>query len=232
MVGFANSTAQYWTTVSGGAYTCSNMKPGSYTATLYQGELGVATANVSVTAGGNATLNISSALSHPTTIWKIGTWDGSPKEFLNGGNISQWHPQDVRDWGPKTFAVGGSLSGFPAIQFRGDNSPTTVTFNLSSGQVAAHTLRIGITSAYNNGRPSVVVNGHALTNPGASSQPSSRSVTIGTYRGNNTTFTYSIPASDFVAGANSLTITPISGSGDLGTWLSANWAYDCIELDN
>jgi rhamnogalacturonan endolyase len=35
-----------------------------------------------------------------------------------------------------------------------------------------------------------------------------------------------------VSGANSMTITPISGSSDLGTWLSANWAYDCIELDN
>jgi rhamnogalacturonan endolyase len=93
-------------------------------------------------------------------------------------------------------------------------------------------LRIGICSAYNNGRPSVVVNGHATTNPGASSQPSSRSVTIGTYRGNNTTFTYSIPASSFVSGANSLTITPISGSSDLSPWLSAGWSYDCVELDN
>jgi len=235
LVGFANSTAQYWATVSSGSYTCSKMKPGSYTAKLYQGELAVATASVSVTSGGNATLNLSSTLSHPTTIWKIGTWDGSPKEFLNGGNISQWHPSDVRNssWGPKTFAVGGSLSGFPSVQFRGDNSPTKVTFNLTSSQAsAAHTLRIGITCAYNSGRPSVVVNGHALSNPGASSQPSSRSVTIGTYRGNNTTFTYSIPASDFVSGANSLTITPISGSSDLGTWLGASWAYDCVEMDN
>jgi len=234
MVGFANSTAQYWTTVSGGSYTCSNMKPGSYTATLYQGELGVATVSASVSAGGNTTLNLSSALSHPTTIWKVGTWDGSPKEFLNGNNISQWHPQDPRNssWGPKTFAIGSSASSFPAVQFRGANSPTTVTFSLTSGQVAAHTLRIGISSAYIGGRPSVTINGHALTNPGASSQPSSRSVTIGTYRGNNTTFTYSIPAADLVSGANTMTITPISGSSDLGTWLSANWAYDCLELDN
>jgi rhamnogalacturonan endolyase len=234
MVGFANSSAQYWTTVSSGAYTCSNMKPGTYTATLYQGELGVATASVSVTSGGNATLNLASALSHPTTIWKVGTWDGSPKEFLNGGNISQMHPQDVRNssWGPKTFAIGAAANTFPAVQFRGDNSPTTITFNLTSAQVAAHTLRIGITCAYNNGRPSVVVNGHATTNPGASSQPSSRSITIGTYRGNNTTFTYSIPASSFVSGANTITVTPISGSSDLSAWLSAAWAYDCIELDN
>jgi rhamnogalacturonan endolyase len=234
MVGFANGTAQYWASVSGGAYTCSSMKPGSYTATLYQGELGVATASASVTSGGNTTLNLVSALSHPTTIWKIGTWDGSPKEFLNGGNISQMHPSDVRNssWGPKTFSVGSSVSGFPSVQFRGDNSPTTITFNLTSGQVAAHMLRIGITCAYNNGRPSVSVNGHALTNPGASSQPNSRSITIGTYRGNNTTFTYSVPAADFVSGANSLTITPISGSSDLSAWLSASFAYDCIELDN
>ena len=234
MVGFANSTAQYWTTVSGGSYTCSGIKPGTYTATLYQGELGVATASVNVTSGGNATLNLASALSHPTTIWKVGTWDGSPKEFLNGNNISQMHPQDVRNssWGPKTFAIGAAANTFPAVQFRGANSPTTITFNLTSGQVAAHTLRIGITCAYNGGRPSVVVNGHATTNPGASSQPSSRSITIGTYRGNNTTFTYSIPASSFVSGANTITVTPISGSSDLGTWLSAAWAYDCIELDN
>jgi len=234
LVGFANSTAQYWANVSGGAYTCSGMKPGSYTATLYQGELGVATANVSVSSGGNTTLNLSSALSHPTTIWKIGTWDGNPKEFLNGGNISQFHPSDSRNssWGPKTFSIGTAASSFPAIQFRLANTPTTITFNLTSGQVAAHTLKIGISSAYIGGRPSVVVNGHATTNPGASSQPSSRSVTIGTYRGNNTTFTYSIPASSFVSGANSLTISPISGSSDSGTWLSANFAYDCIELDN
>jgi rhamnogalacturonan endolyase len=235
-VGFANSTAQYWAPVSSGAYTCSNMKPGTYTATLYQGELAVKTASVSVTSGGNTTLNLASALSHPTTIWKIGIWDGTCKEFLNAPTslLVAMHPQDVRmaSWGPKTFAVGSASSGFPSVQFRGDNSPTTVTFTLTSGQVLAHTLRIGICSAYNNGRPSVVVNGHATTNPGASSQPNSRSVTIGTYRGNNTTFTYSIPASSFVSGANSLTITPISGSSDLSPWLSAGWSYDCVELDN
>jgi len=234
MVGFANSTAQYWTTVSGGSYTCSNMKPGTYTATLYQGELGVTTGSATVTSGGNATLNLSSTLAHPTTIWKVGVWDGSPKEFLNGNNISQWHPQDVRNssWGPKTFSIGTAASSFPAIQFRGDNSPTTITFSLTSGQVAAHTLKIGICSAYIGGRPSVTVNGHATTNPGASSQPDSRSVTIGTYRGNNTTFSYSIPAADFVSGANTITITPISGSSDLSAWLSAGWSYDCVELDN
>jgi rhamnogalacturonan endolyase len=233
-VGFANSTAQYWAAVSGGAYTCSGMKPGTYTATLYQGELGVKTASVTVTSGGTATLNLSSGLSHPTTIWKVGVWDGCPKEFLNGGNISQMHPSDVRNssWGPKTFAIGSAAGSFPAVQFRGANTPTTITFNLSSSQVANHTLRIGITCAYNNGRPYVTVNNWTSPIPSVSSQPSSRSVTIGTYRGNNTTFTYSIPASAFVAGANTLKINVASGNSDLGTWLSAAFAYDCIELDN
>jgi rhamnogalacturonan endolyase len=234
MVGFANSTAQFWAPVSGGAYTCNYMRPGTYTATLYQGELGVATGTASVTAGGNTTLNLTSALAHPTTIWKIGTWDGTPNEFLNGQTLISRHPSDSRNpsWGPVTYAVGSAINKFPAVQFRADNSPTTVTFSLTSAQVAAHTLKIGITCAYNGGRPSVTINGHALSNPGASSQPSSRSITIGTYRGNNTTFTYSIPAADFVSGANTMTITPISGSSDLGTWLSASWAYDCVELDN
>ncbi|HER2209423.1 TPA: hypothetical protein VJT00_001764, partial [Streptococcus pyogenes] len=68
--------------------------------------------------------------------------------------------------------------------------------------------------------------------PAASSQPNSRSFTIGTYRGNNTTFSWNIPASYFVNGSNTITITPISGSSDLGNWLSAGWVYDCVELLN
>lgn len=240
VVGFANTTAQYWATVSGGSYSCSGMKPGTYTATLYQGELAVAIGSAIVTAGSNATLNLSSTFSHPTTIWKIGTWDGTPLEFLNGGNISQMHPSDVRNsnWGPVTFTVGSSpVSSFPAVQFRGTNTPTTIKFNLTSGQVASHTLRIGITCTYNKGRPVIAMNpetGNAWTSstPDASSQPKSRSITIGTYRGNNTVFTYSIPASAFIAGTNVMQINVASSSSDLSPWLSAGWAYDCVELDN
>lgn len=128
---------------------------------------------------------------------------------------------------------GGISNRFPAIQFRGENSPTTITFNLNASQASSsHMLNIGITAAYNNGRPSITVNGHALTNPAASSQPNSRSFTIGTYRGNNTTFSWNVPASYFVNGSNTITITPISGSSDLGNWLSAGWVYDCVELLN
>lgn len=91
-------------------------------------------------------------------------------------------------------------------------------------------LKIGITTAYNGGRPKVSINDIALKNPSASFQPNSRDVTIGTYRGNNVTYSYYIPASHFVAGTNTIGITAISGSPDLSPWLSAGFAYDVVEL--
>lgn len=65
--------------------------------------------------------------------------------------------------------------------------------------------------------------------PAASAQPSSRSLTIGTYRRNNALFTYQVPASAFVTGINTMTITAISGSGGSG-YLSPGFAYDCVEM--
>ncbi|HEV2694002.1 MAG TPA: rhamnogalacturonan lyase B N-terminal domain-containing protein [Verrucomicrobiae bacterium] len=240
-VGFANSTAQYWVTASAGNGSCEcyNMKPGTYTMTFYKNELSVYTESVAVTAGNPTSLNTRTITADPSstaTIWRIGNWDGTPLEFLNGGSLMSMHPSDVRNthWGPVTFTVGSSSTGsFPSCQFRGTNSPTTILFNLTSAQAAAaHAFNIGITTAYNNGRPSVTINGHALSNPGASTQPGDRSLTTGTYRGNNTTFSWSIPAADFVTGQNTLTITPISGNSDLSPWLSASWGYDCVELAN
>ncbi|SDL01609.1 rhamnogalacturonan endolyase [Paenibacillus sp. OK060] len=238
-VGFANSNAQYWVNASSsGAAAKYSMIPGTYTMTVYKGELAVYTESVNVTGGSTTTLNtrmINNDPSKASSIWRIGNWDGTPSEFLNGQTIPIRHPSDSRNpsWGPVSYATGSATNKFPAIQFRGQNSPTTVTFSLNSSQAASsHVLNIGITAAYNNGRPSVTINGQTLTNPAASSQPNSRSFTIGTYRGNNTTFSWNIPASYFVNGSNTVTITPISGSSDLGNWLSAGWVYDCVELLN
>ncbi|PWW37946.1 MULTISPECIES: rhamnogalacturonan lyase B N-terminal domain-containing protein [Paenibacillus] len=238
-VGFANSNAQYWVNASSsGAAAKYSMIPGTYTMTVYKGELAVYTESVNVTGGSKTTLNtrtINNDPSKASSIWRIGNWDGTPSEFLNGQTIPIRHPSDSRNpsWGPVSYATGSATNKFPAIQFRGQNSPTTVTFSLNSSQAASsHVLNIGITAAYNNGRPSVTINGQTLTNPAASSQPNSRSFTIGTYRGNNTTFSWNIPASYFVNGSNTITITPISGSSDLGNWLSAGWVYDCVELLN
>ena len=144
-------------------------------------------------------------------------------QFQSGGNA---------DFAVGTFDVGSPAGDFPALQFRQVNSPLRIRFSLTAAQAAqTHRLKIGITVAYNGGRPAVLVNGRELPKLPPSVQPKSRSLTVGTYRGNNHTFVWEIPAADFVAGENELVITPLSGNQDLDPWLSAAWAYDCLELD-
>jgi rhamnogalacturonan endolyase len=234
VVGWANSTAQYWAvpSASTGNFSSPAMKPGSYTQTLYQGELAVATRTVTVAAGATTTgQNITSTWSTPSAIFRIGSWDGTPSGFRNAANVTLMHPSDTRNssWGPLTYTAGSSASGFPAYQWKGVNNPTTVHFTLSSSQVAAHTVRIGITAAYAGGRPQITVNGWTSSAPSASSQPSSRSLTIGTYRGSNALYTYAVPASAFVSGTNTMTISVISGSSG-SAYLSPGYSYDCVDL--
>jgi rhamnogalacturonan endolyase len=233
-IGWANSNAQYFMQPSGTDYSSPEMKTGSYTMTLYQGELAVATKSVTVNTGANTGQNISSSFTQPTTIWQIGKWDGTPLEFKNGTNINLMHPSDVRNgsWGPLTYTVGGAANTFPAVQFQDANDPTTIKFTLTSAQIANHTIRIGISCAWENGRPALVINSWTSSVPAASTQPSDRCVTVGKYRGNNTIFTYAVPSTAFVVGTNTMTITSASGSGDESEWLSPCFAYDCIELDN
>lgn len=235
-VGFSNSTAQYWCgTGTNGDFSSPAMKPGQYLQTLYADELAVATRNVTVTAGTTLTgQNIDSAWFTPANpVFRIGTWTGAPTNFKNWANLTVMHPSDTRmaSWGPVTYTVGSSaVSDFPSYQWKEINNPTTVRFTLSSSQVAARTVRIGITAAYAGGRPQITVNGWTSPAPAASSQPNSRSLTIGTYRGNNALYTYNVPASAFVAGANTMTITVISGSAGLGGYLSPGISYDCVEM--
>jgi rhamnogalacturonan endolyase len=234
VVGWANSTAQYWATpAANGSFTSPAMKPGTYTQTLYQNELAVATRSVPVSAGTtNAGQNIASTWSTPTAIFRIGGWDGTPAGFKNSNNLTSMHPSDTRNasWGPATYTVGSSpLTDFPSYQWKDVNNPTTVTFTLTSSQVAARTVRIGITASFAGGRPQITINNWSSAGPAASTQPDSRSLTIGTYRGNNALYTYNVPASAFVAGTNMMTITVISGSG--GTrFLSPGYSYDSVEL--
>jgi rhamnogalacturonan endolyase len=235
-VGFANASAQYWVGTSAtGGFSLANLKPGTYTMSVYKNELAVYSEQVSVSAGGVTTLNtrtISGDPSAASAVWRIGDWDGTPLELMNGQTFNVRHPSDVRNtaWGPVSYAVGSATNKFPAAQWKtGVNNPTTVTFNLTSAQVANHTVRIGLTAAYAGGRPAITVNGWSSSLPSASSQPSSRSLTIGTYRGNNAMYTFSVPASAFVAGSNTLTINVISGSSG-SAFLSPGYAYDALDL--
>ncbi len=235
VVGFANTTAQYWAIARNGVYTTPRMIPGTYTATLYKQELAVATASVTVNAGATNTLNVVSSQATPACIFKLGDWDGTPAGFLNASNMAFMHPSDVRNasWAMTDFTLENNPTPqFPAIQARQVNGVLTLRFNLTAAQAAVgHTLRIGITTAYNGGRPKVTVNGWTSSNPAAPSEPDTRTFTVGTYRGNNILYTYNVPASAFAAGQNVLTIFPISGSSDLGGWLSAGYVFDCVQMD-
>jgi rhamnogalacturonan endolyase len=237
-VGFANSTAQYWSTAraSDGYFNSPGMRTGTYAMTIYKNELAVHTGSVTVTAGGTAALNTITMTGDPsriTPIWRIGDWDGSPAEFLNGDKITNMHPSDARisTWNPGVYTVGSSSpgAGFPCYQWKDVNGTQTVRFNLTAPQVTARTVRVGITCAYSGARPKITVNTWSSTNPAASTQPNSRTLTVGTYRGNNTTFTFSVPATAFVTGTNTLTIAPISGTSG-PTFLSPGYSMDCVDL--
>jgi rhamnogalacturonan endolyase len=104
-----------------------------------------------------------------------------------------------------------------------------VKFDLAAAPDAARTVRVGITCAYAGARPKITVNSWSAPNPAASPQPRTRTLTVGTYRGNNTTFTFRVPAGAFVAGTNTLTIIPISGSGG-SSFLSPGYSIDCVDL--
>jgi len=235
-VGFANSAAQYWASASSstGYYSCPNMLPGTYTQTVYKGELAVWTGSVTVTAGAVSALNTITIAADPSddaVVWRIGEWDGTTSGFKNAAQVLYMHPSDPRlsAW-TGSYAVGSAQADFPCYQWNGVNNGLTVTFTLTAAQAAAtHTLRIGITTAYLNGRPQVTVNSWTSAIPSPATEPSTRSLTVGSYRGNNHTYTYAIPATAFVTGTNTLTLNIVSG--DSGTeYLSPGVAYDCLDL--
>ncbi|CAE6465791.1 unnamed protein product [Rhizoctonia solani] len=233
VVGWSNSAAQYWARAeaSTGNYFSPAMKPGTYTMTMYKGELAVATSTVTISAGNTGTANIQSAEANPSVIWQIGDFDGTPRGFLNADMIETMHPSDKRmhEW-LRTYTVGQQGIGyFPMAIFKAVG-PTTVRWALNNSQTGARTLEIGVTLAFAGGRPQVTINGWTGPAPPAPSQPNSRGVTRGTWRGNNTLYTVKIPAGVLKSNeVNVMTINVISGSsGDM--YLSPNIVIDAVRL--
>ncbi|OLN97785.1 Rhamnogalacturonate lyase A 2, partial [Colletotrichum chlorophyti] len=230
VVHWYNSNAQYWTKASGGKFTSPLMKPGTYTMKLYRQEFPVAQETVTVTAGGIVTKNIASTESSPSVIWRIGNFDGQPLELKNGDKIERMHPSDTRmsAWGG-TYTVGKSQArDFPMALFAKEGGVATVNFNLAANQLSGVTLRIGTTLSFKGGRPNAKINSWQASDPGAPTLIDSRGVTRGAYRGFGNVYTWSVPASALVTGANTLTIG-VFGSGD-ADYLSANYIVDAIEL--
>ncbi|MFD3497174.1 rhamnogalacturonan lyase B N-terminal domain-containing protein [Streptomyces sp. NPDC058676] len=243
-VGLANSAAQYWGSArsSDGYFSIGGVLPGTYTLTVFKGELAVYTASVSVSAGGTTALNSiaipsSNDPSNASAIWRINDWNGTPSGFKNADLMTYAHPSDVRasSWtGNVVIGSGTETSAFPCYLWKDVNSGIIVYFKLTAAQAAAaHTLRIGVTTAYANGRPQVVINDTWTSAvPSPPTQPSTRSLTVGSYRGNNNTFTYSVPASAWLTDTsayNTLKIYVASGSGNTA-YLSAGTAIDAIDL--
>jgi rhamnogalacturonan endolyase len=240
-VGFANKDAQYWTKAAAGtgAFSCKGMLPGTYTLTVYKGELAVHTREVKVTAGGSTALNTLTLTGDPSpapTVWRLGDWDGTAGEFKNAELMTYAHPSDARaaKWtGNVTIGSGSEAASFPAYMWKDVNDGVLVYFKLTQEQAAsAHTLRVGVTTAYINGRPRVTVNDWVSAIPTAPTQPTTRSLTTGSYRGHNHTFTFNVPSSAWktdVSQYNVLKLNIVSGSTG-SAYLSPGTSFDCIDL--
>jgi hypothetical protein len=237
-VGFANAQAQYWADADpvDGRFTATGMLPGEYTMTVYKGELAVQTGSVTVTANANYAMNPVAITADPETtpaLWRIGRWDGTPQEFLNGDKLTFMHPSDVRmaPWKVGPFVVGQSnpATAWPAYQWQKHNNGLQVRFVLRRGQnTAALRLRLGVTADFASARPVVTVNSWSSGIPPAPPKVS-RNLTVGTYRGFNRTYSFDIPASQLVVGTNTLTINIASGTaGD--NFLSPGLSFDAIDL--
>ncbi|WP_395365805.1 rhamnogalacturonan lyase B N-terminal domain-containing protein [Streptomyces sp. YH02] len=230
-VGFANAEAQYWARAAAGtgAFSCRGMLPGTYTLT----------GSVTVTAGTATALHTITLTNDPSTapaLWRIGDWDGTPGGFKNAALMTYAHPADVRaaPWTGNVVLDGGDVSAsFPCYLWKGVNDGVLVYFRLTAAQAAAaHTLRIGVTTAFLNGRPQVTVNDWVSTIPSPPTQPSTRSLTNGSYRGNNHTFSHIVPASAWKTDPsqyNVLKLNIVSGSSGTG-FLSPGTAIDCVDL--
>ncbi|KAL0935328.1 polysaccharide lyase family 4 protein [Colletotrichum truncatum] len=243
VVGLSNANAQYWATAgANGAWSITKIIPGTYTVTVYKDELEVATSSVTITAGKGSAVNTLTCVDpqDDATIWRIGEWDGTPRGFLNFEDtpmkLTYMHPSDKRiaTWNAGNFIVGThSANRFPGYMWKEVNSGYLIYFKLNAEQLkSGHTVRIGLTEAYIGGRPSIKVNQWSSALPAATKQASTRSLTVGTYRGNNVKLTYAVPQSAWIQSTSEyqiLTINIISGSSGV-KFLSPGVSFDAIEL--
>ncbi len=237
-VGFASPRAQYWATPGGsnGYFDSRAMLPDTYKMTVYKNELAVDTREVVVKAGAVTALHTITIQGDPgadAALWRIGTWDGTPREFLNGDKVTNMHPSDKRmaNWAVAPFVIGTSTAakGFPAYQWKSVNGALTVRFKLTAAQIAPLTMRIGITAAHAGGRPRVQINNWNGAIIAASRQPATRTLTVGTYRGNNALYSWPVPVNALKVGENVMTISTVSGSSGT-TFLSPGYAFDALDL--
>src|SRR5262249_42776473 len=159
--------------------------------------------------------------------FRIGTWDGTPIGFLNADKIQNMHPTDVRlsPWaadstGLTNFTVGvDSDSAWPMAEWHAQtaaapfvDTDNRITFTLTASQAAtALTLRVGLTRL-DSERPNLSVNAHSPSTQSIASQPDSRGLTTGNWRGNNVVYIFNLSTSWMQVGTNTIDIFSVSGS--------------------
>ncbi|GGO99020.1 polysaccharide lyase family protein [Wenjunlia tyrosinilytica] len=162
---------------------------------------------VTVAAGDVTTVHTITINGDPaadTAIWRIGDWNGTPVGFKNASLVTYAHPSDSRAaaWTADTYVIGRSTpSAWSAYQFKEIVQGLLTSFTLAAAQAAAdRTPRIGITTAKAGGRPQVTVNDTWTSAiPAAAAEPSTRSLAVGSYRGNNHTCEYVIPGAQLLS---------------------------------
>ncbi|KAJ4345747.1 uncharacterized protein N0V89_011882 [Didymosphaeria variabile] len=242
VVGLKNDAAQYWTTAGTGAWKISGVLPGTYTLTVYKSELEVHTSSVTVTAGGTVTKNTITCVDpqDTTAIWRIGDWDGTPKGFLNFLDTpmkpTYMHPSDSRlsKWDASNFIIGNSqASNFPGYIWKDVNNDHLVYFKLTAAQLAKGAkIRFGVTEGMAGGRPAIAVNSWSAALQADKGQGDTRSLTVGTYRGNNYIYEYTVPQSAWTQKTSEyqvLKISVISGKAATG-YLSPGISVDAIDM--
>ncbi|KAF2133890.1 polysaccharide lyase family 4 protein [Dothidotthia symphoricarpi CBS 119687] len=241
VVGLKNAQGQYWATATG-AWRIENVLPGTYTLNVYKGELEVHTSTVTITAGGTVTKNTITCAdpADTTAIWRIGEWDGTPKGFLNFQDSpmkpTYMHPSDSRlaSWDAGNYIVGTSNAGnFPGYIWKEINDEHLVYFRLTDAQLAQSLkVRVGVTEGLAGGRPNIAVNTWTATLQSDKGQGDTRSLTVGTYRGNNHIYEFTVPASAWIKSSREYQILKISiVSGKTGAgFLSPGISVDAIDM--
>lgn len=205
-------------------------------------ELEVHTSTVTINAGSTTTKNTITCADpqDAAVVWRIGEWDGSPKGFLNFEDTpmkpTYMHPSDSRlaSWKPATYIIGSSkTNNFPGYMWKDINSGHLVHFRLSEAQLAkSFKIRIGVTEGLAAGRPSIQVNSWSAPMQSQKNQADTRSLTVGTYRGNNQVYEYIVPASAWVNSAREyqvLKISIITGKTAAG-YLSGGVSFDALDM--
>jgi rhamnogalacturonan endolyase len=146
------------------------------------------------------------------------------------------HPSDPRlaSWNPGNFIVGTSkANAFPGYMWKDINNGHLVYFRLNDAQLAkSFKIRIGVTEGQMGGRPTISVNAWNSPAPAQKLQGDTRSLTVGTYRGNNWIYEYVVPASAWVKSAREyqvLKINVITGKTASG-FLSGGISIDAIDM--